>query len=108
MENDFRVNRTVRYRITDKGSGFAAQEVETLVRSTRKTYRPVDLKVGPDGALYIVDWYNAIIDHGEVDFHHPLRDKAHGRIWRLTAKDRPLVERPHIHGAPVDFFFYDM
>ena len=102
VENDFRANRTVRYRITDKGSGFAAQEVETLVRSTRKTYRPVDLKVGPDGALYIVDWYNAIIDHGEVDFHHPLRDKAHGRIWRLTAKDRPLVERPHIHGAPVD------
>jgi len=102
IENDFRANRTVRYLIKNKGSGFAATEVETLVRSTRKTYRPVDLKVGPDGALYIVDWYNAIIDHGEVDFHHPLRDKTHGRIWRLTAKDRPLVVRPHIHGAPVE------
>ncbi|MBO61360.1 MAG: hypothetical protein CMO63_05245, partial [Verrucomicrobiales bacterium] len=102
VENDFRANRTVRYELTDNGSGFAAKEVETLIRSSRNTFRPVDLKVGPDGALYIVDWYNAIIDHGEVDFHHPLRDKAHGRIWRLTAKDRPLVERPHIHGAPVE------
>ena len=102
IENDFRANRTVRYHVTDNGSGFAAKEVETLIRSSRKTFRPVDLKVGPDGALYIVDWYNAIIDHGEVDFHHPLRDKAHGRIWRLTAKDRPLVKRPHIHGAPVE------
>ena len=101
VENDFRANRTVRYRISENGSGFRAEEVETLVRSSRKTYRPVDLKVGPDGALYIVDWYNAIIDHGEVDFHHPLRDKAHGRIWRLTAKTRPLVERPNIHAAPV-------
>ena len=102
VENDFRANRTVRYKITETGSGYAAEEVETLVRSSRQTFRPVDLKVGPDGALYIVDWYNAIIDHGEVDFHHPLRDKAHGRIWRLIAKDRPLVERPNIHGAPVE------
>ena len=102
VENDFRANRTVLYNITDEGSGFAAKEVETLIRSSRKTFRPVDLKVGPDGALYIVDWYNAIIDHGEVDFHHPLRDKTHGRIWRLTAKDRPLIERPNIHGATVE------
>ena len=102
VENDFRANRTVRYRITDNGSGYAAEEVETLIRSSRKTFRPVDLKVGPDGALYIVDWYNAIIDHGEVDFHHPLRDKAHGRIWRLTARNRPLVKPPTIHGAPIE------
>ena len=102
VENDFRANRTVRYKLTDNGSGFAAKEVETLIHSSRQTYRPVDLKVGPDGALYVVDWYNAIIDHGEVDFHHPLRDKAHGRIWRLQAKDRPLVKRPNISGAPIE------
>ena len=95
IENDFRANRTVRYHVTDNGSGFAAKEVETS--SVRKTYRPVDLKVAPM-VRYIVDWYNAIIDHGEVDFHHPLRDKAHGRIWRL----KPRTGRPHIHGAPVD------
>ena len=47
----------------------------------------------------MVDWYNPIIDHGEVDFHHPSRDKAHGRIWRLVAKDRPLLKRETIAGA---------
>jgi putative heme-binding domain-containing protein len=47
----------------------------------------------------VVDWYNPIIDHGEVDFHHPSRDKAHGRIWRLVAKDRPLLKRETIAGA---------
>ena len=102
VENDFRANRTVRYRITDKGSGFAAKEVETLVRSTRKTYRPVDLKVGPDGAALHCRLVQRDHRPRRGRFPPPVARQAHGRIWRLTAKDRPLVERPHIHGAPVD------
>ncbi len=50
--------------------------------------------MGPDGAIYIADWYNPIIQHGEVDFRDPRRDKTHGRIWRVTAKGRPLVKFP--------------
>ena len=46
-----------------------------------------------DGAIYIADWYNPIIQHGEVDFRDPRRDYTHGRIWRVTAKNRPLVPR---------------
>jgi glucose/arabinose dehydrogenase len=84
--NDFRANRTVRYEMKENGSGYTAAEVETVLHSKHRSFRPVDIKMGPDGALYVVDWYNAIIDHGEVDFHHPLRDKSHGRIWRVTAK----------------------
>ena len=42
--------------------------------------------MGPDGAIYIADWYNPIIQHGEVDFRDPRRDHLHGRIWRVTAK----------------------
>lgn len=99
--NDFRANRTVRYEIEEKGSGYTAKEVETVLHSKHRSFRPVDLKMGPDGALYVVDWYNAIIDHGEVDFYHPLRDKSHGRIWRITAKDRALLEPPRIAGAPL-------
>ena len=45
--------------------------------------------MGPDGAIYIADWYNPIIQHGEVDFRDPRRDVTHGRIWRVTAKGRP-------------------
>ncbi|MCH8924144.1 MAG: dehydrogenase, partial [Planctomycetes bacterium] len=101
LANDFRANRTVRYELKPDGSGFSAKEVETVLHSSHRSFRPVDIKMGPDGAVYIVDWYNAIIDHGEVDFHHPKRDKSHGRIWRLVAKGRPLVTPPKIHGAPV-------
>ena len=58
--------------------------------------------MGPDGAIYIADWYNPIINHGEVDFRDPRRDNTHGRIWRVTAKGRPLVERPKLDGATVE------
>ena len=52
--------------------------------------------MGPDGAIYIADWYNPIIQHGEVDFRDPRRDLTHGRIWRVTCKGRPLVKRPQL------------
>ncbi len=48
--------------------------------------------MGPDGAIYIADWYNPIIQHGEVDFRDPRRDHTHGRIWRVTAKGRAAGE----------------
>ena len=105
LGNDFRANRTVRYSIEEQGSGFKSQEVETVLHSSHRSYRPVDIKMGPDGAVYIVDWYNPIIDHGEVDFHHPLRDKSHGRIWRLTAVDKPLLDWPVIAEATDEQLF---
>ncbi len=97
ITHDFRANRTVRYQINPEGSGYKSREVETVLRSDHRSYRPVDSKIGPDGALYIVDWYNPIIDHGEVDFHHPIRDRSHGRIWKLTHRLRPLL-------SPVSFY----
>lgn len=99
MASDFRANRTILYDLSQSGSSYAAEEVETVLHSNHRSYRPVDMKMGPDGAVYIVDWYNPIIDHGEVDFHHPLRDKSHGRIWRITNKNKPVLEIPKIHGA---------
>ena len=55
-------------------------------------FRPIDVKMGPDGAIYIADWYNLIIQHGEVDFRDERRDHTHGRIWRVTFKDRPTLD----------------
>ena len=95
ITNDFRANRTVRYAIQPKDSGYEAQEVQTVLQSDHRSYRPVDSKIGPDGALYIVDWYNPIIDHGEVDFYHPIRDKKHGRIWKLTNRRKGLLATPN-------------
>ena len=51
-------------------------------------FRPVDVKLGPDGALYIADFYNSIIGHYEVPLNHPKRDHVRGRIWRITYKGK--------------------
>lgn len=47
-------------------------------------FRPVDIKTGPDGALYVADFYNRIIGHYEVPLTHPGRDRVSGRIWKIT------------------------
>jgi putative heme-binding domain-containing protein len=90
---DFRANRVCRFRLGEQGSGFTSEQLPDLIHSRRVTFRPIDMKMGPDGALYIADWYNPIIQHGEVDFRDERRDRTHGRIWRVTAKGRPLVPR---------------
>lgn len=91
---DFRANRIVSFEVEEEKSGFRQVQKEDLLRSSHVSFRPVHVRVGPDGAIYVVDWYNPIIDHGEVDFHHPARDRTHGRIWRITAKGQPRVRPP--------------
>ena len=101
LTNDFRGNRVVRYVLSDDGAGFASREQPELIKTPHLAFRPIDVKMGPDGAIYIADWYNPIIQHGEVDFRDPRRDHTRGRIWRVSAKGRPLVARPKLVGAPV-------
>ncbi|APW63153.1 PVC-type heme-binding CxxCH protein [Paludisphaera borealis] len=101
LTNDFRGNRVCRFVVSDDGSGFASREQSELIKTRHASFRPIDVKMGPDGAIYIADWYNPIIQHGEVDFRDPRRDHSRGRIWRVTAKGRPLVERPKLVSADV-------
>jgi putative heme-binding domain-containing protein len=99
LANDFRSHRVCRFVLREEGSGYSVQEKAELIRTNHPGFRPVDVKMGPDGAIYIADWYNPIINHGEVDFRDPRRDHVHGRIWRVTAKGRPLVSRQNLEGA---------
>ena len=99
---DFRGHRVNRFALKTEGSGFSSQQLEDVVRSTHGSFRPVDVKMGSDGALYLADWYNPIIQHGEVDFHDPRRDREHGRIWRITAKGRGLSPLPAYAKASVE------
>jgi len=91
LTGDFRAHRIVRFKLEPSGSTFLGREMPDLLRSTNVTFRPIDLRFGPDGALYIADWSNPIIQHGEVDFRDPRRDKEHGRVWRVANKGRPLA-----------------
>ena len=99
ITNDFRGHRVNRFIISDSGSGFVSRQAKDLIRTNHKSFRPIDVKIGPDGALYIADWYNPIIQHGEVDFRDPRRDHVHGRIWRVTHKDRQLSKFPKLINA---------
>lgn len=102
ITNDFRGHRVCRFVLSDDGSGYASREQTDLIKSTHVAFRPIDVKMGPDGAIYIADWYNPIIQHGEVDFRDPRRDLTRGRIWRVTAKGRPLAPRPKLVDAPTN------
>jgi putative heme-binding domain-containing protein len=86
-------------RITDHPS------LPPLLQSAHGSFRPIDVKLGPDGALYVADWFNPIIGHYQVSLRHPDRDKDHGRIWRVTAKGRPLLTPPRIAGAALPELF---
>ena len=88
-------------KIEDDGAGFRMTDMPPFMTSTHGSFRPVDVKLGPDGAIYLCDWYNPIIGHYQASFRHPDRDKAHGRIWRITYKGRPLNTLPPIAGASV-------
>ncbi len=65
-----------------------------FLRTSDEWFRPVAITTGPDGCLYIVDWYNKIISHNEVPRNHPERDKTRGRIWRVKATAQTPFEVP--------------
>ncbi len=76
--------RVVESEITPDGSSFKTRDLGYPVTTGDPMFRPVDIKVGPDGGIYVADWYDRQVNHyrnqeGQID-------KTHGRIYRLRAK----------------------
>lgn len=65
-------------------------------------FRPSDAVVGLDGALYFADWHNPVITHSPYNLRDASRDSRHGRIYRVTAKGRPLLEPVRIYGESIE------
>jgi putative membrane-bound dehydrogenase-like protein len=84
------------HRFHDAGAGFKTTQLPKLMKSSDNSFRPVDVSVGPDGAMYLADWFNPIIGHYQASYADPRRDRNHGRIWRITAKGRPTIKQPDL------------
>ncbi len=83
-----------RFGVKTEGAGHKLELLPQLLRSNHNAFRPVDVRIGPDGAIYVADWFNPIIGHYQASLRHPDRDKTHGRIWRIAAQGRPLAAAP--------------
>jgi putative heme-binding domain-containing protein len=92
----------LQYKFHDQGASFGATEAEPILSSTDPNFRPSDVKIGPDGAIYFLDWHNPIIGHMQHNLRDPSRDREHGRIYRVTYDGRPLLKSPKIAGEPIE------
>jgi putative membrane-bound dehydrogenase-like protein len=95
-------------RIEKKGAGFVEKDGWNLFAGADEWVAPVDAKVGPDGAVWVLDWYNFIIQHNPTPtperggfegvngkgnaYENPLRDKSHGRVWRVVSRQAKTVK----------------
>ena len=90
------------YRVEDDESGFGAVELDPIVQSTDPNFRPVDIEVGPDGALYFLDWHNTLIGHMQHHLRDPSRDSEHGRVYRVTYEGREVLQPEPIAEQPIE------
>lgn len=82
--------------ITSEGSGYKEKNGFNILASSDEWFSPVHAEVGPDGALWVADWYNFIIQHNPTPrgfdngdgnaYINPLRDRQHGRIYKVKYK----------------------
>ncbi|WP_276371070.1 PVC-type heme-binding CxxCH protein [Chryseolinea sp. H1M3-3] len=96
-------------RLEKEGAGFIEKDSWNLFASADEWVSPVEAKVGPDGAVWVLDWYNFIVQHNPTPtperggyaavngkgnaYENPLRDKTHGRIWRVVSQEAKSVDR---------------
>ncbi|MCC9607953.1 c-type cytochrome [Blastopirellula sp. JC732] len=91
----------LQHEVKYNGADIRAEEIEPILVSSDPNFRPSDVEIGSDGALYVADWANALIGHMQHNMRDPNRDHQHGRIFRVTAKDRPLVKPVKLKDKPL-------
>ena len=107
-QGDYILNNSIgflgakQHTLEDDGTGYRSRHRHDLFVSEDPNFRPVDLEFAPDGSLYVVDWHNQLIGHMQHSARDPLRDHAHGRIYRITYPSRPLVQPAKIAGAGIE------
>ncbi len=92
----------LQHKVSYDGADITAQEIEPILLSSDPNFRPTDVEVGGDGALYVSDWCNVLIGHMQHNIRDPNRDHQHGRIYRVTHKKRPLLKPVKLKGKPIE------
>jgi mono/diheme cytochrome c family protein/glucose/arabinose dehydrogenase len=114
VQNDVLLNNTIgflgtkQHQILDSKSGYKTKHRHDLLTSKDGNFRPTDLEFAPDGSLYLCDWHNVLVGHMQHSARDPLRDHKHGRIYRITYPDRPLVKPAKIDSAPLVALFHNL
>lgn len=91
----------LQHEVRYNGADITAEEIDPIVVSQDPNFRPSDLEIGGDGALYIADWHNALIGHMQHNMRDPNRDETHGRVYRVTYKGRPLSKPVKMKDKPI-------
>lgn len=91
----------LQHKVKYNGADITAEEIQPILVSSDPNFRPSDVEVGGDGALYVTDWHNALIGHMQHNMRDPNRDHEHGRIYRVTYEGRPLVKPAKMKGKPI-------
>ena len=98
-------NRVWASELMADSSTYRTKDFPPIVTTSDRWFRPVDLKVGPDGAVYIADWYDTRLSHVDPRDNW---DKESGRIYRVSGKDEVPTKTPD--GKPwtsTDFTKFD-
>lgn len=77
--------RIVLSEIAPDQSSFRTRDISRVLWSDDRWFRPVDIKTGPDGALYICDWYDQQVNHFRN--HEGKIDPSNGRVYRLKGQE---------------------
>lgn len=74
-------------RMTPRGGTFATEDLENAIATTDFAFRPIDIQVGPDGNVYVADWCEEFIAHGQ--HYLGMLDPNTGRVYRLGSSSIP-------------------
>ena len=91
----------LQHEVKYNGADITSQEIEPILVSSDPNFRPTDVEIGGDGALYVADWSNAIIGHMQHNMRDPNRDREHGRVYRVTPEGKAPLKPVQLKGKPI-------
>lgn len=90
---------SVSHTVDELGTPRFKREAD-LVTCADPMFRPVNVMIGPDGCLYIADWYNRTISHGTTTRNLDKHAREFGRIWRVRHQSQKPFAPPNLEKAP--------